>query len=94
MKKEEAAKVIVGQTLEIVSFQRTPSRDFDFPLQEKMPVKILEIHTEESGYVHFHIGWILPLNSEPLKSLDTGEEIDGSQVYWMHPSRFELISDK
>lgn len=90
MKKEEAQTVKVGDALILNDISQTPGRKIDFPagavIQE---VTVKRIVHEQGGYVHFDIGRVLPAGTEPLKSRDTGEEIDGSNRYWMHYSRFE-----
>ena len=91
MTKEEALTVSTGDIIIFKKSHKTPNRNFEFPMFGDQKVKVEKIHTEESGYVHFDVGIKLPDGEPALLSLDTGEEIDGSDTYWMHPSRFELI---
>lgn len=89
MDKEEAKKVKPGTELVLIDDTRTPGRDFDFPRPKDFKLKVHQVH-EENGYIHFGFGINLPENAEPLMSRDSGEEIDGSNTYWMHPSRFKI----
>jgi hypothetical protein len=89
MNKEEAKKVKLGDNLFLTNINNTPGRNYG-PGVPIAPVNILGILTENGGYRHFDIGLKLPNGESPLKSRDTDEEIDGSDIYWLHPSRFEL----
>lgn len=87
MNKEESKKVKLGEMLNLVDVTTTPGRTFSPILGGEVEVK--GILTEESGYRHFDVGMTITAQDTPLKSRDTGEEIDGSNIYWLHPSRFE-----
>lgn len=91
MTNSEAKTVNPGDTIRLEHYQDTPGREIDFPLYKIQNVKVRNVITEKSGHQHFDVGYTLPEGQLPLKSRDTGEIIDGSNTYWMHPSRFELI---
>lgn len=95
MNKEDAKKVIPGQILSMVDFDETPGREeYPFPVtttgNKPLDFKVERIHVEPSGHVHFDIGLKLSETELPLSSRDTKELIDGSNTYWMHPSRFNV----
>ncbi len=78
-----------GDKVTLIAWHDTPGRDFRFPLGGPHEKTIKSIFVEESGHLHFNIGYTLPPGTPPLKSLDTGKELGESNIYWMHPSRFK-----
>lgn len=89
MKKEDAINVKEGDNLMFKILSNTPGRNFGPGILD-VPVNILRVKLEGTGHVHFDVGLRLPEGELPLKSRDTGEEIDGSDTYWLHPSRFSV----
>jgi hypothetical protein len=78
-----------GDELIINSDHKTPGREnLVFPLQNGDKVKAESVFVEPTGHVHINIGCSIPIHEPPLKSLDTGEPLGNSRIYWMHPSRF------
>ena len=91
MTSEQAKKVKEGDNLFMKDFSDTPNRKFELPVKfnEPVPFAVLHIKTDSGGFPHSDIGMKLPKNASPLLSRDTGEEIDGTDTYWLHPSRFD-----
>lgn len=89
MDKNESQLVKIGDELNLIDTSNTAGRTFS-PIIGEL-VKIERVLIEKSGYIHFDIGVVIPENEVPLKSRDTGEMLDGSNTYWLHPSRFLLL---
>lgn len=87
MTKEESKKVKLGDILNLVDISPTPGRIFHPIIGGEVRIKGIYI---ENGYNHFDIGTVMH-NEAAIKSRDTGEILDGSDIYWLHPSRFEFI---
>ena len=91
MEKQEAIKVKRGDFLNLHDQSPTPGREKQLQHAIFTGHKIIKrVLIEKSGHAHFDTGLKLPEGAAPLKSRDTGEEIDGSNTYWLHPSRFEI----
>lgn len=90
MNKEDSKTVQIGDEINLVDISITPGRSFSPILGGEVTIERIfqEVGTD---YLHFDIGMVIGDNQAPLKSRDTGEEIDGSDTYWMHPLRFEFI---
>lgn len=90
MNKEQALNVKIGDTLTLVDCSDTPGRVGGFPFVGRQQITIEKIAIDKGGNPHFaNDGSVVQSGDPPLKSRDTGEEIDGSRTYWLHPSRFE-----
>ncbi len=88
MTTQEAKSVTIGQQLNLLDTSNTPGRKI--APTKGGAVEVLGIFKEQSGHIHFDVGLFLPAGESPLKSRDTDDEIDGSNTYWLHPSRFNL----
>lgn len=89
MNKETAQTVKEGNELNLIHTTTTPGRKFSPILGGN--VKVLRIATESTGYTHFDIGMVIAEGENALLSRDTGAVIDGTNTYWLHPSRFEKL---
>ena len=91
MNKETALTVKEGDSITLTDFSQTPGREqLRFPAFGKQELTVKNIKIDSAGCPHFDCGLgPLPNGAAPLKSRDDGKEIDGSNKYWMHPSRFD-----
>lgn len=91
MNKEQALNVKIGDTLILVDCSQTPGRAWGLPYDGEQNFTVEKIIIDKGGNPHFAQSNVrVPTEDPPLKSRDTGEEIDGSRTYWLHPSRFEF----
>jgi hypothetical protein len=91
MNKDEAQKVRKGDFLNLFDQSPTPGREKQLQHAIFTGRKIIKrVLVENTGHAHFDVGLKLPEGAEPIKSRDTGEILDGSNTYWLHPSRFEI----
>lgn len=79
----------------LVDWRETPGRACGFPYRGEQEITVGKIAIDKGGNPHFaENDEVVPTEDPPLKSRDTGEEIDGSRTYWLHPSRLEFQKEE